>query len=369
MNQLIYSIAFTFLRKLPMVNNRQKISESLPSLKGLFTLSQNSLIKNLKLHPQLAQSIYSQRKDCMKKAEQHLKEAERRSVKIIDKHCKEYPPLLKHIPDKPIILHIKGESKLDYSKMLSVVGTRNATHYGIQQTNKFINEMPGTGTCIVSGLALGIDTQAHISAIENNLPTIAVLGHGLDIIYPSTNKELAERILNNGGTIISEMPFGTPILAGIFPRRNRIIAGISHATLVVEASIKGGALITAAFANGYNRTVFAIAGRNDSCFSQGCNDLIKQNSAMLVDRANDIFEAMNWESTAIKGTKTLNNTDNLLQKEVQILQIIEMEKPCSLDTLFEKTNLPVPEILSILTKLEISNFIKETSTCHYESCG
>jgi DNA processing protein len=273
--------------------------------------------------------------------------------------------LLRHIPDKPTILHIKGEAKFDYEKMLSVVGTRNATYYGIEQTKKIIDEIPAE-TCIVSGLALGIDTQAHLSALENKLPTIAVLGHGLDIIYPASNKELAEKILDNGGTLISEMPFGTPILAGIFPRRNRIIAGITHATLVVEASVKGGALITAAFANGYNRTVFAIAGRNDSCFSQGCNSLIKQNSAMLVDSGSDIFEAMNWKTSITRDAEKTDKTGNLLEKEVQILQIIEREKPCSLDTIFEKTNLPVPEILSILTKLEISNFIKETSTCLYE---
>jgi DNA processing protein len=363
MDEIIYSVAFTFLHKNANAYSKSKLIAGITSPSLLFTLSKNNMTEQLKLNPKVAETVYSQRDFCLKKAEEQLQEAQKRDVKIIDIFCEEYPAILKEITDMPVVLYIKGNSTiLSHSRILSVVGTRCATHYGVQQTKNIISELALYNVYIASGLAVGIDTEAHHSALANEIPTIAVLGHGLDIIYPSTNKELAKKILDSGGTLISEMPFGTNITTYLFPRRNRIIAGIAQATLVIEASTKGGALITAARANDYNRTVFAIPGRNDAPFSQGCNSLIKNNLAILADSCNDITEAMCWDFA----NDCCAISKNLPEKEIKILELIEKEKPCSIDLIFAKTNYTVPEILSLITKLEISGFIKVTEGCMYE---
>ncbi|MDR1973934.1 MAG: DNA-processing protein DprA [Bacteroidales bacterium] len=347
--------------------SKNELLANIQSPKLLFTLSTDDMTEQLNLNPKVSLNIFSQRDDCLKKAHEQIDEARKRDVKIIDRYSVGYPTLLKEIADDPVVLYVKGELILDNRKMLSIVGTRCATHYGIEQTAKIVSGLATSHICIVSGLALGIDTEAHKNAIDNGLPTIAVLGNGLDMIYPPTNKILAQKILDSGGAIISEMPFNTPMGQWLFPRRNRIIAGMTHATLVVEASVRGGALITAARANDYNRTVFAIAGRSDAPFSQGCNAFIKNNKAMLIENAEDILNSMGWDISTKNSKQHSVYASNLPEKEIEILEIIDAEKPCSLDLIFEKTNFAIPEILSILTKLEVGGFIKEIPGCMYES--
>ncbi|MEG1572243.1 MAG: DNA-processing protein DprA, partial [Bacteroidales bacterium] len=206
-----------------------------------------------------------------------------------------FPQRLKECNDSPILLFKKGTMDLNMPKTIAIVGTRRASRYGIEQTHQLIGELQHDGVTILSGLAYGIDTQAHLSALDYHLPTACILGHGFDHIYPPENTNLAHRILEEEGAWISEYPWHTPVLPGLFPRRNRIVAGLSDAVVVIEASNKGGALITARIANSYNRDVFAIPGRNNEYYSQGCNSLIKQNQAVLLQNANDIRDYMQWE--------------------------------------------------------------------------
>jgi len=204
-----------------------------------------------------------------------------------------YPEALKNIPDAPIILFVKGQ--LDYSyRSLSVVGTRDPTPMGMEATKEFIEGLVPYQCAIVSGLARGIDTQAHRSAVHLQIPTWAVLAHGLHAIHPKENHHLGERIIGEGGAWLSEWPIGTPPRPGAFPRRNRIIAGLTHGTLVVEAAIKSGAGITAQFAQQYDRAVFAIPGRIKDVRSQGCLALIQRQVAQIVLHPNHIAEELGW---------------------------------------------------------------------------
>jgi len=212
---------------------------------------------------------------------------------------KDYPFRLKNCIDSPVMLYYKGTAGLNGSRIIGVVGTRNATEYGRSACHKIISDLAQDKVMIVSGLAYGIDSCAHRAALENNLGTIGVLGHGLDMIYPYQNKNLAEKMTKNGGLLTDFMSNTKPDREN-FPRRNRIIAGICDAILVVEAADKGGALITAEIGNSYNRDVFAIPGRINDPYSEGTNRLIRKNMAALVQSASDIRYLMGWEEQAKK---------------------------------------------------------------------
>ncbi len=212
---------------------------------------------------------------------------------------KDYPFRLKNCIDSPVMLYYKGTADLNGSRIVGVVGTRNATDYGRSACHRIISDLAQDKVIIVSGLAYGIDSCAHRAALENNLATIGVLGHGLDRIYPYQNKILAEKMMNNGGLLTEFMSDTQPDREN-FPKRNRIIAGICDAILVVEAADKGGALITAEIGNSYNRDVFAIPGRINDPYSEGTNRLIRKNIAALVQSAGDIRYLMGWEEQGKK---------------------------------------------------------------------
>lgn len=208
-----------------------------------------------------------------------------------------YPSRLKRCPDAPVSFYFRGCNDFNRTRMLAVVGTRNATSYGIKSLKKILNELKDNNITTVSGLAYGIDTVAHEESLNLGIPTIAVLGNGLHTIYPSTNKSLSERIIENGGTLISEFDFNTGPDRTNFPARNRIIAGMADAVLVAESGIKGGSIITAHIANSYNRDIFAIPGTIFDERHAGCHELIRKNIAAIVTSGNDILEMMNWDTT------------------------------------------------------------------------
>jgi DNA processing protein len=205
-----------------------------------------------------------------------------------------YPQRLLNCYDSPSLLYYKGEADLNTSKIVAIIGTRNNNDYGKTVCEKIIEGLIGQHVMIISGLAFGIDTIAHKTALKNGLDTVAVLAHGLDRIYPSQNKGLAKEIIKQGG-LLTDFRSNTNPDKQNFPKRNRIVAGMSDAVIVVETGIKGGSLITAELANGYNRDVFAIPGRTGDTKSEGCNYLIKNNKASLITNADDILENMGWK--------------------------------------------------------------------------
>ena len=234
--------------------------------------------------------------------------------------------------DCPALLYVLGSADLNSERAVSIVGTRRATAYGRDNTDRLVRELKPYNTPIVSGLAYGIDTAAHTAALEHQLPTVAVLGHGLDQIYPAENRPLAKRILEAGGALVTEYPSGTAINPRFFPARNRIIAALSDASVVVEASEKGGALITAAIAASYQREVFALPGRITDTYSRGTNNLIASNRALLLRNADDIAFQLGWP---IQGQQTSMNeikeTPKLSSDEQKIVNILKANNHMTLD--------------------------------------
>jgi len=242
---------------------------------------------------------------------------------IITIHCNDYPALLKRIDNPPPILFIKGNSNILNDPQLAIIGSRNPTKSGTDNAVSFAKHLGKTGLCITSGLALGIDGSAHQGALQANAPTIAVIATGIDRVYPAVHRDLAHKIVENGA-IVSEFPIGTQPKAENFPRRNRIISGLSHGTLVVEAALQSGSLITARLAMEQNREVFAIPSSIHNPLAKGCHQLIRQ-GAKLVETAEDILEEM-ASVIDLNDLDTLGNVEDNQNQPTQIISMDEKEK-------------------------------------------
>ncbi len=268
----------------------------------------------------------------------------------------DYPQLLKKIYDPPVVLFMIGKQLKKQEDAVAIVGTRSATHYGKQVTKNITSELVNKNIVIVSGLARGIDTIAHAETVNNQKRTIAVLGSGLDIIYPTENRKLADKILENG-TIISEFPIGTKPEAGNFPKRNRIISGLCHATVVVEAGNKSGAILTALNAVDQNREIFAVPGRINDKQSLGCIRLIRngaiplQSSEQIIDNIkNRLFKPI----TPIQQTIKLD----LTTEEQNVIKFLSND-PIHIDLLSEKSGIGVTSLLGILLSMELKGAIQQ----------
>lgn len=270
-----------------------------------------------------------------------------------------YPPLLKEIPDAPIVLFIVGDPEVLQSVQLGIVGSRNPSPGGKQIARAFAQQLAQLGITITSGMALGIDYCSHLGALDAKGRTIAILGNGLDIIYPARHKALAERIIDNGA-LVSEFPPGTPPLAENFPRRNRIISGLTAGILVVEAAQRSGSLITARYAMEQGREVFAIPGSIHNPLARGCHALIKQ-GAKLVETVQDILEESGVLMHAIAGLpnvcKTPEDNINSLDEEYKLLLDNIAYEPVSVDKLIERTGLTADTVSSMLLILEIRGMV------------
>jgi DNA processing protein len=272
----------------------------------------------------------------------------------------DYPKRLKHCPDSPVLLYYKGTAPPDGSRMVALVGTRNATAYGKDHTIALVEGLAEMKVTIVSGLAYGIDICAHRAALKEGTPTIGVLAHGLDRIYPGDHRSVAAKMLANGG-LISEHMSGTVPDRENFPKRNRIIAGLCDAVIVVEAARKGGALITADIANSYNRDVFAIPGRTGDPFSEGCNLLIKSHRAALITSAEDIRYVMQWDDDSKKtGTGALQRQlfTDLNPDEKQLVQLLEEGGKTQIDALTIKACRSHSQVAGALLTLEFKGVIR-----------
>ncbi|MBX2916452.1 MAG: DNA-processing protein DprA [Cyclobacteriaceae bacterium] len=291
-------------------------------------------------------------------AEKELKKAEREEVELILYTDKKYPVRLKAIEDAPALLYYKGNQNLNVPKAVGIVGTRQATEYGKEMVERICQELVPHHALIISGLAYGIDIAAHKAALKNNLPTIGVMGSGMDVIYPAAHKETAKK-MQNLGALITENRFGTKPDAHNFPARNRIIAGMCDALIVVEAAEKGGALITADIANSYNKDVFAVPGNLIQSYSEGCNKLIKTNRANLYSSVKDLEYIMNWsaETTAVaQPVLDLSAFDVDEQTVIRILK--ERNAPVMIDELSFKSSISPSKLASLLLTLEFKNVVK-----------
>ncbi len=270
---------------------------------------------------------------------------------------KNYPQRLLNCYDSPVLLFYRGNADLNTSKIISVVGTRTNSDYGKAVCEKIVEDLAAENILVVSGLAFGIDTIAHKAALKNNLPTLGVLAHGLDRIYPSQNKSLAKQMLEHGGLLTEFLAHTNPDKQN-FPKRNRIVAGLSDAIIVIETGKKGGSLITAELGNNYNKDVFAIPGRIGDSKSEGCNYLIKNNKAALINSADDLLEMMNWkpiEKKAIKKQREL--FIELSPDEKTVVDILNQKETVHIDELYFKSGLNSSAVAAALLMLEMQGVV------------
>ncbi len=296
----------------------------------------------------------------LRKAEEELKFIEKNNIDVLFYTDANYPKRLKNCHDAPILLYSKGNANLNNYRVVSIVGTRNATDYGKQLCWQLIEELEPYNVLVVSGLAHGIDVAAHKECLRSNVPTVGVLGHGLDKLYPSQNRGTAEKMLENGG-LLTEYPSGTIPGRENFPQRNRIVAGMADAIVVVEASVKGGALITAEIANSYNRDVFAFPGRVGDTYSEGCNFLIRNNKAALLTCVADLAYSLGWEKPddLKPAAQQYMLPIDLSADERTIFEIIQQHKqPLAIDDLTIKTNMPMSQLAMNLLNMEMQGFIR-----------
>lgn len=270
---------------------------------------------------------------------------------------KNYPQRLLNCYDSPALLFYKGNANLNTSRIVSIVGTRNNSDYGKSVCEKLMDELSNENILIVSGLAFGIDTIAHKAAVKYNLPTVGVLAHGLDRIYPAQNKTLAKQMIEQGGLLTDFLSNTIPDKQN-FPKRNRIVAGMCDAIIVIESSKKGGSLITAELGNSYNKDVFAIPGRITDSKSEGCNYLVKNNKASLITCADDLLQNMGWvqqkKSTQKKQRELfIEFTPN----EKIIVDILQLKENIHIDELYFKSSLSSSAVASALLTLEMQNII------------
>ena len=300
----------------------------------------------------------------MKRAEFELQYMQEHGIRGLTLNDDDYPQRLRECPDAPIVLYYKGNADLNQAKIVCIVGTRQMTTYGQDLIRRFVRDLRQQcpQVLIVSGLAYGVDIHAHREALENGFPTVGVLAHGLDQIYPYRHRETAAQMVNHGG-LLTEFMTQTNADKANFVRRNRIVAGMSDACLVVESAAKGGGLITAEIAQSYDRAVFAFPGAVGMTYSEGCNNLIRDNGAGLISNANDFVKAMGWPSEV---QRQQNYTDgiernlfpDLSPEETKVVALLQQTNDLQLNILSVKTGIPIGSLTALLFQLEMKGVIR-----------
>jgi len=330
------------------------------SVEGVFTEKQQNLAKIPGIGELLSREIVSQ--NILKRAEQEIEFIVKNKIQTTYFTDRDYPYRLKECSDSPIQLYSKGNCDLNNGRFIGIVGTRNATETGKENCKKIIADLRSTNSniIIVSGLAYGIDICAHKSALDSGIPTIGVIGHGLDRIYPAAHRPAAIKMLQNGALLTEYLSLTNPDKQN-FVQRNRIIAGLCDAVVVVESGIKGGALITAEMANDYNRDVFAFPGRVTDEWSVGCNALIKNNKASLIESADDLLKIMNWEKTDSISMPLVQTVlfQDLSEEEQGIVSTLRQHPDgVQVNELALKLEKPISKISSQLLELEFKGLVK-----------
>ena len=302
--------------------------------------------------------------EAMRRAEAELRFMEEHRIRALTLNDDDYPQRLTECPDAPIIIYYTGNADLNQEKIVSIVGTRHATPYGQDLIHRFVSELRGLcpQVLIVSGLAYGVDICAHREALANGYPTVGVLAHGLDQIYPYRHRDTAAQMLNHGG-LLTEFMSQTNADKPNFVRRNRIVAGMADAVILVESAAKGGGLITAEIAQGYARSVFAFPGNVGQPYSEGCNNLIRDNGAGLISNAQDFVKAMGWwEEThrqqAFADGIERNLFPDLTAEEQQVVSLLQQTNDLQLNIITVKTGIPIGRLTALLFQLEMKGMVK-----------
>ena len=348
-------IAFTMIPLVGPVLGRQLISYC-GSIEAVFTESK----RHLKTIPGIGEEIASQISNTghvFDAAEAELVRMEKEGIEYLFYLDKNYPARLFHLPDAPLLIYTKGNVNLHMERCVAIIGTRKPTAYGKSVTEEMIETLSSCDFTMVSGLAYGIDITAHKSCLHHGIPTIGVMGSGMGNIYPDSHLPAVEKMMEKGG-IITEFSYDTGPDAVNFPMRNRIVAGLCDVLVVIESGIKGGSMITATLANDYNKDVAAVPGRKTDKSSAGCNHLIRNQQAHLVETGEDLIDLMSWN----KKTKQQNfQTDlftEMTQEEQKIYSLIVEEREKDIDTLAYQSKSTPGELAAILLSLEFKGAIK-----------
>lgn len=364
----VYQVALSML---PLVGGA--LAKQLINYCGSAEAVFRSPVRHLQRIPGIGEKIISGIRNAsgvLDRAEEEIERCQKQGIAILAYSDKGYPERLRQIYDAPVVLYYQGDVDLNHYRMISIVGTRQATAYGREVVNLLLEELRVYQPVVVSGLAYGIDISAHRAALRLGLPTIGVMGSGMDIIYPAVHRKEAETMKTEGG-LLTENPLGTKPDARKFPARNRIIAALCDATIVIEAAEKGGALITANLANDYDREVFAVPGNWGQPYSQGCNKLVREHKAHILSRPQDVVEMLNWD----QDTNTVSKKEAVSPK---ITVEIDTEEKTVVDALNEKneavlfdvlswhTQMPVNKLASVLLSLEFKGIVKSLPGKKYQ---
>lgn len=364
----IYNLATIFLEGLT-----PEIVKSFPDLgldtESFFTISDSELKEITGAVKNADFSLY-RREEALALAFEELKFIEKHSIHMLYMHDADYPQRLFEISSPPKLLFVLGNTELNTEHVVSIVGTRRCTQSGIDFTKKFVEDLSPLfpDLWVVSGLAYGIDSVAHAASISAGRPTAAVLAHGLDTIYPAAHRNLAKDIIRHGGALISEYPSGVKPYQSRFLERNRIVATISDATLVIESEIKGGSMSTANTAFSYSRDVFAVPGRPSDMMSSGCNHLIRKNKAQILTSVSDFIEDMDWRPSGIK----MEAKQRCLFPELQgdprtVYDCLRFKlTPMTPDMIHEATTLPISKVMAALGELEFDGIVSRIAGNRYE---
>jgi DNA processing protein len=321
----------------------------------VFLLPKGKLLKVPGIGDVTADAIKKQKQ--FDRAEREIRKAEKEETNLLFFIDKNYPSRLKQINDAPTLIYTKGNIDFENQKTVGIVGTRKATEYGKHCVDELVSGLIPHRASIISGLAYGIDIHAHKQAVKHKLPTIGVMGSGMDVIYPASHKEVAKKMFVDGG-LVTEHPFGTNPDAHNFPARNRIVAGLCDAIVIVEAAAKGGALITAEIANSYNKDVFAFPGNIGQTTSEGCNNLIKSNKAFLITSVKDLEYLMNWDLAEDPKKKIAPGLEAFEGDEKTVVKLLlENNHQLMIDELSWKSGIGVSQLASVLLNLEFKGLI------------
>jgi DNA processing protein len=324
--------------------------------KAVFTAGKKSLMTVGGVGERVAAAILDT--DVLRKAEKEQEFVKKHRITTLLWGDVTYPRRLADCPDAPILLYYRGNTCLNSKRVVSMVGTRSATRYGKAICEELAEALKPYDVLVVSGLAHGIDSFAHHASIQNGIPTIGVLGHGLDRMYPAAHRDLAGAMVSGGGGLLTEYPSGSNPDRHHFPQRNRIIAGLADVTIVVEAALKGGALITAEIANSYNRDVCAFPGNTRQENSAGCNYLIKTHRAHLITGINDLVYLMDWVPEKAEPDRRQGRIPfDLSAPEQKIFSIVKENNRIGLDTLALKVGIPQSKLAITLLEMEMKGML------------
>ncbi len=353
-DDLLYKIALTQIPSVGGVTTRNLVSYC-GGVEAVFRETRSNLQRIPGVGPLLADSIVA--KNSLASAEAELDFIREHGIGVLFYLDDEFPVRLQRIKDAPALMYYKGTADLNTHQVISIVGTRKPSSYGKMQCEKLVDSLSSMDVLVISGLAYGIDITAHRKSLNVGLSTVGIMGSSFDHIYPAMHRNTANEMMQKGG-ILTEFGRGTLPDREHFPMRNRLIAGLCDALVVVESDIKGGSMITADLANGYHKDVFAIPGRVGDRYSKGCNYLIKSDRAHLLESGEELAEMMQW--TANLPDKGIQRSifQDLNDQELKLCEVLNCNEPVSIDKLYKEINLTASEMASLLLELEFKGVVK-----------